>query len=145
MPPRFRREQVELAMRMTRNRIAQMLILALIPVIGSAAPVARITASLVSGPAPLAVLFDATTTTDSNGSVDTFKDIGYKFTFGDPSSGTWTQSGKSKNEQIGAPLAAHVFESAGTFVVQVMAKDAAGASTTASVTVTVTAPDTYYA
>jgi PKD repeat protein len=110
----------------------------------AAAPAARIVASRTSGPAPLAVFFDATGTADSNGSVNTFRELGYRFTFGDSASGTWEHSGLPKNEQIGAPLAAHIFESPGTYTVQVAAVDAAGASSSATVLITVLSADSVY-
>jgi hypothetical protein len=109
-----------------------------------AAPSARIVASRVSGPAPLAVHFDATGTTDSNSGVDPFRQLGYRFDFGDSAAGTWQYSGLPKNEQIGGPLAGHVFERPGTYIVRVTAKDASGASSDASVTVTVESPDSVY-
>lgn len=125
------------------NSIAVALVALFIPAICAAAPTARVSASRTSGPAPLAVFFDATGTTDSNSAVSTFREIGYRFTFGD-ASGTWAYSGKPKDQQIGAPLAAHVFEKPGTYTVQVTAKDAAGASSTASTVITVESPDSYF-
>lgn len=109
-----------------------------------AAPSARVTATRTSGPAPLAVLFDATATTDSNSSVDPFRDLGYRFHFGDSGSGNWATTGLSRNEQIGGPLAAHVFEQPGTYTVQLMVKDASGGTSTASVTITVQSADSVY-
>jgi len=109
------------------------------PVVAGAAPSAKLSASRTSGPAPLAVFFDATGTTDS--AADPIRQIGYRFTFGDAQSGTWQYSNRSRNEQIGGPLAAHVFEQPGTYTVQVTAKDAAGATSVASVTVTVESAD----
>lgn len=109
-----------------------------------AAPTARITASRVSGPAPLAVFFDAAATSDSDTSVDPYRQLGYKFEFNDPNSGTWAHSGLPKTQQIGGPLAAHVFETPGTYSVQVTAKSSSGATSVASVTVTVQAADTVF-
>jgi PKD repeat protein len=109
-----------------------------------AAPTARITASRMSGPAPLAVFFDATASGDSNSAVNPFRELGYRFTFGDAASGTWESSGLPKNEQIGAPLAAHVFETPGTYTIQVTAVDAAGASSSASVSISVLSADSVY-
>lgn len=113
-----------------------------LPITSMGAPSARITASRTSGPAPLAVMFDATGTTDS--ATDAFRNLGYRFSFADAGAGTWAYSDRSKNEQIGGPLAAHVFERAGTYSVQVTAKDAAGATSTATVTITVTDPNSTY-
>lgn len=118
--------------------------LTLASTLAHAAPTARIEASRASGPAPLAVHFDATTTTDSSSSVDTFRQIGYRFEFGDSAAGTWQHSSLSKNEQIGGPIAAHVFERPGTYVVRVTAKDAAGATSIAQVTINVSSPDSVF-
>lgn len=115
-----------------------------VPMTSFAAPTARISASRTSGPAPLAVFFDATGTTDSNSGLDTFRELGYRFMFDDAGAGNWTHSGRSRNEQIGGPTVAHVFERPGTYTVQVTAKDAAGASSVASVTITVQDPATVF-
>lgn len=114
----------------------------MMPGLASAAPTARLVASRTSGPAPLAVYFDATGTTDS--AVDPFRQLGYRFTFDDSNAGTWTHSGLSKNQQVGGPMAAHVFEQPGTYTVEVTAKDASGASSVASVTITVQSADSTY-
>lgn len=106
-----------------------------------AAPVAQLSASRTSGPAPLAVFFDATGTTDTTPGVDTFRQHGYRFDFSNSGSGTWAYSGRAKNEQIGGPLAAHVFETPGTYTVRVTVVDASGARSEASATVTVQSED----
>ncbi len=106
-----------------------------------AAPTAQLVASRTSGPAPLAIFFDATGTTDSSTSVDTYRQLGYKFEFSDPTSGTWPHSGLSKNQQVGGPLAAHVFETPGQYVVRVTAKSTAGATSTATITINVQSAD----
>lgn len=116
-------------------------LLAIVNVNAEAAPTAQLSASRLQGPAPLAVFFDATGTTDSASGTDTFRQLAYRFEFADPGSGTWPHSGRPKNEQIGGPLAAHVFETPGTYVVRVIARDAAGASSEASVTITVQSPE----
>jgi len=110
----------------------------------SADPLASLVASRVSGPAPLAVLFDATGTTDSDGAIDPFRELGYYFDFDDSGSGTWTHSGLSKNTETGGPLAAHVFESPGTYEVGVRARNANGSVSDAWVTITVSDPDVVY-
>lgn len=101
-------------------------------------------ATRVSGPAPLAVQFNTVSTSHSNSNLDTFRELGYHFTFDDPSSGTWKHSGKSKNSQIGGPIAAHVFESAGTYTVQVRAQDSEGNFSDQSIVITVTDPNEVY-
>ena len=126
------------------NTLFRAVLLLLLAPLAYAAPQASLEASRVSGPAPLAVHFDATGTTDSNSSIDAFRQLGYLFSFDDPSSGVWRVSGKSKNEQRGGPIAAHVFETPGTYRVTVRAEDASGQADTASVTITVTDPDQVY-
>jgi hypothetical protein len=63
---------------------------------------AVIAASRLSGPAPLAVAFDGIQSTAA-GVADPFRELGYKFNFGDSDSGTWEYSGRSKNEEAGGP------------------------------------------
>lgn len=111
------------------------------PTLALAAPQAQIFASRTIGPAPLAVFFDATGTTDSNTAIDPFRDLGYRFDFGDPLAGTWETTGNSKGQQVGGPLAAHVFDNPGTYQVSVTARDADGNSSVANVTITVLSPD----
>jgi len=105
---------------------------------------ASIQATRVSGPAPLAVLFDSTATTTATPTTDTFRELTYDFDFGDVGSGTWAISGKSKNAESGGPLAAHVFDTPGTYVVKVRAANASGGYSDASVTITVTDPTTVF-
>lgn len=102
-------------------------------------------ASRTSGPAPLAVLFDATGTTSNVGGItDTFRQPVYTFNFDDPDAGTWsinaTGSETSKNLHIGGPLTAHVFETPGTYDVVVTAST----GDTATVQITVQDPNTVY-
>ena len=101
-------------------------------------------ASRISGPAPLAVQFSAIETTHANSDIDTFRELGYHFIFDDPTSGTWTHSGKPKNSQIGGPIAAHVFETAGVYTVKVRAQDSEGNFSDISIVITVTNPNTVY-
>jgi|GEM_PF-2319793 len=110
-----------------------------------AAPQAELIASRLSGPAPLAVFFDATGTTDTDQSIDAFRELGYAFDFGDINSGNWQYSGVSKNTETGGPLAAHVFDFPGTYTVGVKALNADGDWSEAWVRITVTDPDIVYA
>lgn len=105
---------------------------------------AIVKASRSSGPAPLAVQFNAIGTTHTKDNLDTFRELGYHFTFDDPNSGTWKHSGKSKNAQIGGPIAAHVFETPGTYTVQVRAQDSEGDFSDTSIIITVTDPNEVY-
>ncbi len=104
----------------------------------------KLKASRISGPAPLAVQFDAIETTHDDSELDTFRALGYHFYFDDPTSGMWKHSGESKNSQIGGPIAAHVFETPGTYTVRVRAQDSKGNFDDESVTITVTDPNTVY-
>lgn len=101
-------------------------------------------ASRLSGPAPLAVHFDASGTTVDDPAVNVFGELGYKFSFGDTNTSVWTHSGKSKNEQIGGPIAAHVYESPGTYTAEVEIYSPTGDKSQKSVTITVQSPETSY-
>ncbi|MBX3621809.1 MAG: PKD domain-containing protein [Rhizobacter sp.] len=105
---------------------------------------AQLQATRLRGTAPLAVLFDATSTTASAGA-DAFRQLTYSFDFGDERGQTWAVSGQPKNTQSGGPLAAHVFDQPGTYTVTVRATDASGGTSDARVTVTVADPASVYA
>ncbi|MDA8019358.1 MAG: PKD domain-containing protein [Thermoanaerobaculia bacterium] len=105
-------------------------------------------ASRTFGAAPLAVFFDASGTTHTSGAIRPFHDLGYRWDFDDPTSGTWATNGRSRNSATGA-VAAHVFETPGTYDVSVTVRDAAGAMAQRSVQVSVSDPGeapwiTYY-
>ncbi|MGE3532888.1 MAG: PKD domain-containing protein [Steroidobacteraceae bacterium] len=98
-----------------------------------------------SGVAPLGVFFDATATTHANPLVKTFHDIQYQWNFADAGSGNWTNGSRlgSRNTATG-PLAAHVFEAAGTYNVTVTAFDGTNTAT-CQVQVVVDDPNTFFA
>ena len=102
--------------------------------------------SRVSGVAPLAVFFDATATTAA-ATNRPFHELEYRWNFGDMASGSWTSTpgmpNLSRNQATG-PVAAHVFESPGTYTVNLTVLDGAGA-VTKSVEITVTDPNTVFA
>lgn len=102
-------------------------------------------ASRVSGVAPLAVFFDASNTT-ATATTRPFHELEYRWNFGDTSSGTWTYGAKAgvanRNQAMG-PVAAHVFESAGTFPVTVSAFDG-NTTVNYACNITVTATDTEF-
>lgn len=103
--------------------------------------VAALSASILTGPVPLAVHFDGHGTTDSAVS-DPNRELAYSFNFGDPGSGTYTQTGNSKNVSRGGPTAAHVFETEGTFTVKMMVYNpVTGHYDQASVTIIATSQD----
>jgi hypothetical protein len=101
-----------------------------------------IVATSSSGVAPLAVYFDASGST-STATTNPFAELSYSWNFGDPSSGLYSPTGKSKNLAYG-PLVAHVFESPGTYSVTLTIEDADGTIATDGVTITVTDPDTVF-
>jgi hypothetical protein len=100
-------------------------------------------ASRVSGVAPLAVFFDASATTTPNAERP-FHDVQYEWRFGDETSGTWATTGLSKNLASG-PLAAHVFETPGHYVVTVNATDPAAEVENRQVEIVVGDPEVEFA
>ena len=106
---------------------------------------ASLDATRLSGPAPLAVQFDATGTTSSLAGQHPFHQVRYSFNFGDERGQTWAISGLPKNVQSGGPLAAHVFDHPGTYQVRVRAADLAGGYSERSVSVEVLDPNVVYA
>lgn len=107
------------------------------------------TAHRTSGVAPLAVFFDAVTTSPS-GSASPFswnsgvyqpadmEGATWSWDFGDPGSGTWTQTGRSRNTGTGY-AAAHVYENPGTYTVVLTQTDTSGTVRTYTQTITVSA------
>src|ERR1700741_1357081 len=116
------------------------------PSVPAAETMPSLVPSRVSGVAPLAVFFDATATTAA-ATNRPFHELEYRWNFGDTASGSWTSTPgmahPSRNPGNG-PVAAHVFETPGTYTVNLTVLD--GASTvTRSVQITVTDPDTVFA
>jgi PKD repeat protein len=104
-----------------------------------------------SGVAPLAVFFDATGTTATT-TTKPFHHIEYRWDFGDPagspvSGTTWSTGSRpgvsSRNTATGA-VAAHVFETPGTYTVTLTAFDGTNTDTR-TVTITVDNPDDVFA
>jgi len=98
-----------------------------------------------SGVAPLSVFFDASGSTDA-GISRPFHELEYTWNFGDTNAGTWAygaKSGSSKNAATG-PVAAHVFETPGTYTVFLTIFDATYTKTT-STSITVQDPDAVFA
>jgi PKD repeat protein len=108
---------------------------------------AQITPSLqtnrTSGVAPLAVFFDATDTTHTDKTLLPFNDLTFTWDFGDSSSGTWSTDGRPKNTARG-PLAAHVYDSPGSYTARLTVKDANGVTVSSATTITVQDPDAIY-
>ena len=103
-------------------------------------------ASRVSGVAPLAVFFDAVATTATTRS-QPFHELEYRWHFGDAGSGPWTSTpdmpNLSRNLAMG-PVAAHVFESPGTYNVCLSVFDGANKAI-ARAQITVQDPDVVFA
>jgi len=104
----------------------------------------EISASRVSGVAPLAVFFDAATSTTAEAVERPFHELAYCWDFGDPESGEFATSGLPRNHAKG-PLAAHVFERPGTYTVTVDARDPEGRVATRTVSIEVEDPDRVFA
>ena len=85
-------------------------------------PTARISASPMSGTAPLAVSFDGQASSDADGTIST-----YAWTFGDGSSGS-------------GATATHTFSSAGSFTATLTVTDNVGAQSSTSVAINVSPP-----
>lgn len=87
-------------------------------------------ATRASGKVPLAVFFDATGTTSAT-TTNPFGDLLYIWNFGDSGAGTFSngaRSGISKNVAYG-PVAAHVYETAGTYTPTLTVFDGLAAQT----------------
>jgi hypothetical protein len=85
-----------------------------------------ISASRLSGVAPLAVFFDASATT-ATGVSRPFHDLEYRWKFNDAPGEFWTAgsrtaTGSTRNEATG-PVAAHVFKTPGTYLIEVTITD----------------------
>jgi PKD repeat protein len=114
---------------------------AVLPVVGELV-------SRTGGVAPLAVFFDAVGTPnvkqppEVDGRME-YGDLHYEWDFGDPGSGTWAVSGKSKNHATGY-VAAHVYETPGTYTVTLTVTDQDGQSESYQAEIVVDDPDVVY-
>ncbi len=102
----------------------------------------NIQVSRTSGVAPLAVFFDATGTT-STATNKPFHELHYAWDFNDSGSGNWSITGKSKNKAYG-PVAAHVFETPGTYNVKLTIRETNGSVSNRQVTITVQNPNSVF-
>lgn len=90
---------------------------------------ASFTPTRAAGVAPLAVFFDATATSAPASTALPFHELHYAWDFGDPAGGArWESTGASKNAAFG-PMAAHVFEGPGTYVVTLTVRHGASQAT----------------
>ncbi|HUW82303.1 MAG TPA: PKD domain-containing protein, partial [Phycisphaerae bacterium] len=97
--------------------------------ISSGSVQAMAAASRTSGVATLAVFFDAVDA--ASGVVQpadgNHANVYYRWDFGDPGSGTWSTSGRSRNQATGY-VAAHVYERPGSYTVTLTVTESAGAT-----------------
>lgn len=131
--------------RLAMTTLLRCLILFLVSLsVEAGAPAISCTPNRTTGTAPLGVILDCTGTTDGD-TAKPFHDLYYTHTFGDLSAGAWTYGANtalSKNFATG-PIAAHVYETAGTYTITSTVSDG---TTLARVTntITVTAADTTF-
>lgn len=105
-------------------------------------------ATRVSGPAPLSVVFDpigvASGVVQPPGVDPNYATFSYSWVYGDPASGTWTHTGKSKNTST-AWIGAHVFETPGSYQVRLTVADETDSVYEYHQDITVTDPDAVFA
>ena len=99
-------------------------------------------ASRTTGVAPLSVHFTAEFDNSASGPRD-FHNLDYTWNFGDDDTATWGTSGKSRNTAKG-PVAAHVFETPGSYTVNLSVTDGATVIDTKSFYIEVDDPDEIY-
>ena len=113
---------------------------------------ASFSVSRTIGAAPLAVYFDSGETSHTDSSVDPFRDLTYRWTFGDRANGSggtstgsrWKISGADKNVSLG-PQAAHVYDSPGQYTVSLTVKDRDGNHHAVQQMITVEDPNVVFA
>lgn len=100
-------------------------------------------ASVVEGVAPLTVFFDASQTTHDDDNVNIIHDLNYQWNFGDVYSGIWDFKPSSRNTPTGV-LTTHVFDSSGTFIIELEVSDFKGNSAIETIVIRVISPEQYY-
>ncbi|MCR4303508.1 MAG: PKD domain-containing protein [Gallionella sp.] len=115
--------------------------------------------SRFNGVAPLSVFFDTAETKDNAGTVvkagttanattRTFHDLEYRWDFGDPAGGaTWSAGSRAdvsrRNEATG-PVAAHVYETPGVYIVSLSATDGTNTVSNSCAQIVVQDPNTVF-
>lgn len=94
-----------------------------------------VTTNRTEGVAPLAVFFDASAT-EADGEAAPFHTLAYEWDFGETTDELWPISSMSRNRAIG-PVAAHVYDTEGTYTVTLTVSDGEGRTASRSTTVTV--------
>lgn len=103
----------------------------------------KVTPSRTRGVAPLAVFFDTRgTSADSAG--QPFRDLAYCWQFGDAQAGVFAATGRARSGAMG-PVAAHVFETPGSYRVTLTVRDRQGRTASTGVTVHVDDPSRVFA
>ena len=120
-----------------------------LPSVTHASITPSISPSRTTGVAPLAVFFDASATTGT-GTTRPFHEIEYDWNFGDNDESVWNYgshvgdgTATEKKNRAKGPVAAHVFEFAGTYTVTLSLFDGTD-TTTATQVITVTDPLTVF-
>ena len=103
--------------------------------------------SRFTGIAPLAVFFDATSTT-ATATTRPFHDIEYRWNFGDDDTLTWANGAHvgdgsvlTKKNRATGPVAAHVFETPGTYIVNLTVTDGTNTVSNNCIQIAVANPD----
>jgi PKD repeat protein len=96
--------------------------------------------SRTGGVAPLSVHFCA----EISANASDYHNLDYTWDFGDQSSGIWSTTSNPKNESKGA-VAAHVYETAGTYTISLVVRDSSGIVGSNTFSVEVEDPDLFYA
>ncbi len=115
---------------------------------GITLPAMTTVASRFTGVAPLSVFFDATATTGTGPVTQPFSELQYTWNFGDPAGGaTWAYgTGYNNSKNIGSgPIAAHVFETPGTYTVILAVTDGVNTVSNACMQIAVQDPNVVYA
>jgi hypothetical protein len=104
-------------------------------------------ASRLSGTAPLYVHFDGTATAAATLTDYPFHELDYSWDFDDVGAGSWTYGINTDKNKAYGPVAAHVFETAGTYTVTLSVTDGDQTSTNGDnpITIVVADPDTTFA
>lgn len=112
---------------------------------GSSNITSSITATRISGPAPLAVLFNAAGSTDSAGG-NAFGDLTFSFDAGDNNSATYANTGLLKRRHSGGPLFSYVYETPSNtpYIAKVRVQNASGQWSEAQIQITVTDPNVVF-
>lgn len=99
----------------------------------------------ISGIAPFLVHFDAKASrgalSNNNTAWGAWNNLGFRLNYGEARGGTWPHGqNNSRDEDFGAPIWGHVYETVGTHTTRLRVRDTNGAESTLPLTVNVAAP-----